>query len=899
MKQDQSISLTGQSGFALASIALILAATMPVSAAVIFDGSPGTNAPPATLGGYTMTPFPFDPRPFHMSVTTVPTPGGADIAFAPAMRMGTGWPTPHGYDGATYWSDFNDTVTITLFPNTVAFYFYVRPNHVDPHDVTATTTNGASSGPVSVVRDDGAKYFGFYATAGSLIGAITVDADPDASGFNLGEFGICTEGGLRIAKTAPADVVVGGQAIYDITVTNDSPVVATNVVVTDTLPGDLEYVTDTAEGTLSAGTGPGGEDQLVCPLDDIAPGASIGFQVKMSIPANLVSLTADGTATALNTADVTSDHAEDIIEDNTATAGFFVSDSADLTITKMSKPDDTVLAGEAFEYTLIVENVGPSYARGVYIRDDMLSSGAFTVVGIVDDPLRNDACTLSPATPPQTGQIIRCELVEPLEPVGTPGGTGRWVIQVIVQALETQDVNNVARVYTGPNDNVALAVPWTNGTPDPDTSNNQAIDFISVVDTSDLSLVKTDDVDPINAGEELTYTLTVTNNGPSTATDVVIEDKLPADVEVLEVTGAGPQPGVKVVAVGTPGDPLDPTTCYLGALALGESGAMTVTVRVSPDIRVDAITGEAVIFNDAWAYSSSLDPDTSNNHASEPTTVLAEADIEVSQAALANPVAAGDSVVLRVNFANNGPGLATLAVLAVEMPDEVVPVNAYIVFGDVPGAKAIGDCIILPGEIVCELGDLPRGSMGTVLIEAMVPEDTGDALVDIAATIASGTPDPNNANNTSTVPLTIVACSVPAAPTNVKATKGIHIHTIVVTWDAMADATGYEIYRSTGDDFAAADLLGTLVGTEYLDYEPNESMPQAGCSGSQTFVFNYWIVAVNDCGSSPPSDPDDGYQAPLKSAGVDDLGQLALFLAFLTVVGISSRWKRLRGASER
>lgn len=51
-----------------------LAAAPAAQASIVFDGSPGTGAPPATLGPYTMTPFAADPRPTGEAVYTVPSP---------------------------------------------------------------------------------------------------------------------------------------------------------------------------------------------------------------------------------------------------------------------------------------------------------------------------------------------------------------------------------------------------------------------------------------------------------------------------------------------------------------------------------------------------------------------------------------------------------------------------------------------------------------------------------------------------------------------------------------------------------------------------------------------------------------------------------------------------------
>ena len=153
--------------------------------------------------------------------------------------------------------------------------------------------------------------------------------------------------------------------------------------------------------------------------------------------------------------------------------GTFIEDLADLLVVKMSKPDTHVDAGELFTYTIFVENLGPSYARNVSIRDEILSSGAFTVMEVLGDPNREDACFVAPAggIPEGPGETIECDLWDPLEPKDI-FGRGRWVIQVVLSANETQDVNNLVNVFS--RDLEGPGMP----TADPDLSNNLAEDFI-------------------------------------------------------------------------------------------------------------------------------------------------------------------------------------------------------------------------------------------------------------------------------------------------------------------------------------------------------------------------------------------------------------------------------------
>lgn len=168
-----------------------------------FDGSPGTNAPPSTLGPYEMTAFGTDSQPVCPNegsiVSGVVDPAGT-IGFSQALShdlIGQCWATwSNGYTGDVY-DTFNSgsaeptQVTITLPAGTNAFYFYAEPQQFSVFSVEATAQDGTTSGPIDVQGEGGAQYFGFYGTGGATLSSITVTtADP--TGFAVGEFGINT-----------------------------------------------------------------------------------------------------------------------------------------------------------------------------------------------------------------------------------------------------------------------------------------------------------------------------------------------------------------------------------------------------------------------------------------------------------------------------------------------------------------------------------------------------------------------------------------------------------------------------------------------------------------------------------------------------------------------------------
>jgi len=168
----------------------LLLLVAPPAMADLFFADLGTAAPPATLGGYTMTAFGADGRGL-VDVTTVASPLGGDVSFDRAMSHRTvpgSWATwSHGYTGDVYWTNGATDVTLTMPSDVGAFYLYGEPNPFDVYQMMATAQDGTTSGWINVSGSSGAHGFGFYGTGGSLITSIQVRSTVD---FAVGEFGI-------------------------------------------------------------------------------------------------------------------------------------------------------------------------------------------------------------------------------------------------------------------------------------------------------------------------------------------------------------------------------------------------------------------------------------------------------------------------------------------------------------------------------------------------------------------------------------------------------------------------------------------------------------------------------------------------------------------------------------
>jgi uncharacterized repeat protein (TIGR01451 family) len=122
--------------------------------------------------------------------------------------------------------------------------------------------------------------------------------------------------------------------------------------------------------------------------------------------------------------------------------------------------------------------------------------------------------------------------------------------------------------------------------------------------SADLALTKTDSPDPVTVGQNLTYTVTVTNKGPDVATGVTLTDTLPGGVTFVS---ASPVQGSCAEASGV-------VTCPLGTLANGATA--TVTIVVTP-------RAPGTITNTARVTGTPPDPDAANNTVTEGTTVIA------------------------------------------------------------------------------------------------------------------------------------------------------------------------------------------------------------------------------------------------------------------------------------
>jgi uncharacterized repeat protein (TIGR01451 family) len=125
---------------------------------------------------------------------------------------------------------------------------------------------------------------------------------------------------------------------------------------------------------------------------------------------------------------------------------------------------------------------------------------------------------------------------------------------------------------------------------------------------ADLSITKSGTPNPVLSGDRLTYTLTVTDNGPKDATGVTVTDPLPNNVRFNSVS---PTQGTCTRSTTKPKDGI--VTCSVGTLANGAAASVTIVVTT---------TTPGKLINTATVSGNEFDPNQGNNTAATTITVV-------------------------------------------------------------------------------------------------------------------------------------------------------------------------------------------------------------------------------------------------------------------------------------
>jgi len=503
---------------------------------------------------------------------------------------------------------------------------------------------------------------------------------------------------LSITKVASPNPVTAGQSLtYFIATTNNGPNTATNVVITDPVPSGatLQSATPSAGGNCTTG------GVVTCTFPSLAPSASASVTIVVTAPSQ------PGTVT--NTASVSSSVSDPDLANNSSTTNTTVNaasaGAADLSIAKVASPNP-VAPGQTLTYSITATNNGPNAATGVVITDPVPSGATLQSA----TPSAGGSCT--------TGAVVTCTF-----PSLAPNATVSVAI-VVTAPSQPGTLTNSASVSS----NVS----------DPNPSNNNATVGTQVGGGSggaDLAITKTASPNSVAPGGTLTYLLTVTNNGPGAATNLVVSDPLPAGVVLQSVTPS---------AGGSCGS-ANPVVCNFPVLGAGANVKVTIVVTVSA--QGGSLTNTASVSSDV------SDPISSNNSAAQTTPVVpgggaGAANLGITKSASPNPVGPGAHLTYLLTVTNLGPGSATNVIVSDQLPPGVSLVSVT--------QSAGGNCTT-GATVTCTFPSLANQASATVTIVVTTPTQPG-TLTNTAA-VSSATTDPDTSDNTVSLATQVTAVS--------------------------------------------------------------------------------------------------------------------------------------------
>ncbi|MEV0646632.1 hypothetical protein AB0I28_15345 [Phytomonospora sp. NPDC050363] len=213
------------------------------------------------------------------------------------------------------------------------------------------------------------------------------------------------------------------------------------------------------------------------------------------------------------------------------------------------------------------------------------------------------------------------------------------------------------------------------------TAFGQASDWAVGVAPSgaDLATTVTDSADPVGLGGAVTYTATVTNNGPA-ATGVSA---------TITLSGATATIGTVTASQGSCATAAPVVTCNLGGLAV--SASATVAITVTP-------TAAGTVTATATSTSAQVDPNPADNTDAESTTVNAYADIKVDVGAQPHLGILVPYLTYTLKATNNGPQTATTATITASIPAGATATNLS------------SGCTATPGTVTCTYSAITNGA---------------------------------------------------------------------------------------------------------------------------------------------------------------------------------------------
>jgi uncharacterized repeat protein (TIGR01451 family) len=415
------------------------------------------------------------------------------------------------------------------------------------------------------------------------------------------------------------------------------------------------------------------------------------FSGRIPTTAGTLSNTAAATTTAGDT------NPSNNTSTTTTTVNVAGAGAADLMVTKSANPNPVVV-GQALSYTITVSNLSGNPATGSVLTDQLPSGVTFV------------SATSSQGTVTQSGGTVTANL-------GTvTNGTNATVTINVIPTTAGTLSNTAAATTTAGDTNPSNNVSTT-------TTVN-----VPGAGAADLLITKSANPTTGAVGQNLTYTLTVTNLSNNPATGSVVTDVLPAGVTFVSVSSSQ----------GTATQSNGIVTANLGTVNNGTPA--TVTLIVTP-------TTAGTVTNTATATTTAGDVNPANNTASLTTTINPVTDLQVTKSVNSSQVTVGQNVVYTITVSNLSSTPAVGSTLTDNLPSGVTFVS---------GTTSQGTLTHSGNNVSVNLGTVNSGSPVTITLTATA---NAAGTVNNTASASSTTAENNLGNNTSSASFTATAAT--------------------------------------------------------------------------------------------------------------------------------------------
>jgi len=580
---------------------------------------------------------------------------------------------------------------------------------------------------------------------------------------------LCTPD-VTLTKSHVGNFTRGSAATYTITVSNVSPYGATTGVVTmnDTLPFGISPTSATGTGwtcTISGQT-------VSCTRSDALaaggayPAITLNALVAQSAPATLTNI---ATISGGGEADLTNDSATDVA---------IVGSSADMSVTDAASPNP-VASGGNITYTVVATDNGPSAADNATVVIPVPSNTTF-----VSATTPSGWSCLTPQ--PNNGGNVICTNADM---VGLTSATFSVVVKVNTGVANGTVITGTASV--------------SSSVVDPNSANNIASVATVVGGTlPDLTVTNAASPNPVQAGNNITYTQVVTNTGSTAITNGTFSEATPANTSFVSIT-----PPAGWTCAGFPASPCTATT-----VAAGASGTFTVVFKVA-----GGTTAGTVITDTATVNASNQSYGASSATVTDVVGTPTQADVALSTVASpSGGVFAGNSITYTQTITNNGPASATGVQLTEPTPTNTTFESVIAPAGWTCTAPAVGST----GNVVCsDSASLAAGSAANIVIMVNVPASVLGGPITANSSVTAATSDPNSSNNTTTVIVGVgdrcdLAVTNAGSPNPVTAGSNI-TYTQIVTNNGPSNCTTATLTEPTpaNTTFVSVGVVTTGGGT--------------------------------------------------------------------------------------